>query len=113
MHVLQHILKLVGADITGGELEGTVLHRDQIMSPTVNAELKTHMPTLRSVYSSHRMPALHQNADSKQRFPQVCLLRQLLKAHGYHLAPGVKSNGYDSERRKRTVRVYTITRIRE
>ena len=66
-------------------------------------------PELRSVYSSHTMTALHANCEAKQRAPAVCLLRQILKAHGRVLRSRIRSAGYHASTGKKCVqREYVV-----
>ena len=56
-------------------------------------------PRLKKCYPSDKLTSLHYNATSKQRFPGVNILRQILRIHGYKMRPVVRCMGYDKGRK--------------
>lgn len=54
------------------------------------------------------MSSLQQDASSKQKYPAVNLLRQIMKANGLQLSPKSKSAGYQTNGKKIVHRWYEI-----
>jgi hypothetical protein len=103
-------------DFTGmfglsGNLNGQTIPRDMLTDGALYTEIQKMLPLLRSIYSSHSMSCLHKNCTSKQAFPSICILRQVLKVHGYLLKPTIKCDGYSDSGKKRTKRFFSIERI--
>ena len=67
---------------------------DTLTSPTIIKKLFLLQKDLKTVFSSDKLTALHQDAIRKQEFPGINLVRQIFKELGYHLKPIVRSNGY-------------------
>ncbi len=90
------------------DLNGHVISRDMLTDKALYAEIQTILPLLRSIYSSHSMTSFHKNCTSKQAFPSICILRQVLKVHGYVLRPKIQCDGYSDSGKKRTKRFFRI-----
>ena len=86
---------------------GAVVFRDSIETPHVAAVIAASLPALRSTYCTRRLNALHANSIHPPRRHAVCLVRQLLKVHGYGMVPFAKADGYAGGK-KRVRRGYTI-----
>ena len=85
------------------DLYGIEFSRDLLLSSKVITELLKLKEPLKSVYHSDMLSCLHNNSQSKQRFPAICMIRQILKAQQLKLSPRVKSKGYDKLTGKKEV----------
>lgn len=63
---------------------------------------------IRKLYPSDILTSLHNNSVNKQKFFAINLFRQLLNTFNLHLKPIVYSNGYDSQKKKLTIREFVI-----
>ena len=94
------------------ELYYQVIARDILLDSKVNDSLLAMRKVLKTAYHSDMLSCLHSNSSLKQRFPGVCMIRQLLKANGMYMRPKLESMGYDkSTGKKRIKRYYIITPI--
>ena len=90
------------------DLYGVEFLRDVLLSSKVIGELLKLKEPLKSVYHSDMLSCLHNNSQSKQRFPAICMIRQILKAQQLKLSPRVKSKGYDKLTGKKEVIRYFV-----
>jgi hypothetical protein len=89
-------------------LEHNEVEFDKLQEPEIIKNLFALTPRLKKCYPSDKLTSLHYNATSKQRFPGVNILRQILRIHGYKMRPVVRCMGYDKGR-KLIKRSYLIT----
>ena len=66
-----------------------------------------------TIYSSNYYNFTHNNSITKQKFPSINLIRQILKSNGLKLFPYYKSFGYDEHKKKIVQRYFTIKYIEE
>ena len=52
---------------------------------------------MKKMYSSGALTALQKSAETKQKWPLLNLVRQILKSNNYNMEPIRKSNGYTKE----------------
>ena len=92
------------------ELHYQVIARDTLLDKKVVDNLLNLRNALKSHYHSDMLSCLHSNSAQKQRFPAVCMVRQLLRANGMSMRPRIESMGYDRNTGKKLVkRYYMIT----
>ena len=72
-----------------------MIERDILIIDSKYLEIKPYINDLKEYYSSSFMTSLHKTADTKQKFPLLNLIRQLLNVHKYKLIPNRVANGYD------------------
>jgi len=66
-----------------------------------------------TIYSSNYYNFTHNNSITKQKFPSINLIRQILKSNGLKLCPYYKSFGYDEHKKKIVQRYFIIKPIEE
>ena len=62
-------------------------------------------------YSSEYLNCLHEESRTKQKFPAVNMVRQILRCNKYHLYPHVICRGYTSNGKKIRERYYCIRKL--
>lgn len=115
LQILKRLLEPLDIHINClNDLHNQQMDRADFLSPVVKTFYLSQVPLLKKSYHSSKLSCLHKNAIQKQRFPQINLLRQILKCNGFHLKPCVVSLGYCSETgRKNSKRTYIITPLSE
>ena len=94
------------------DLHYQIIPRDVLLEKKVVESLLSMRNLLKSHYHSDMLSCLHSNSDKKQRFPAVCMVRQLLRANGMSMRPKLESMGYDRKTGKKLVkRYYVITPV--
>lgn len=92
------------------EIEGKIIERDILLTEEVSAYMLSFQEKIKnSGYKTGTLTSLHKNNNEKQRWPEVNILRQLLKCNQFRLKPFTKSNGYNKATGKKNVlRFYRI-----
>ena len=73
-------------------------------------ELKEEIQELKKIFSSSALTSLQQNAETRQKWPLLNLVRQILHVYGYKMKPIRKSNGYTKDGMKKFIRFFLITK---
>ena len=97
------------------ELYGLVIERDLLLVEEVSNHLLSFQDKIKeSGYKTGTLTSLHKNNNDKQKWPEVNILRQLLKCNGIKLKPFTKSNGYDKKTgKKNVIRYYRFEKLEE
>ncbi len=90
-NLLAKICKIIGIQ---GHPHGKLIPFDTLNDPHIIKELFTLQDTLKEVFPSSKLTALHSNAIDKQQFPGVNIVRQIFKEMGYRLKSINISDGY-------------------
>ena len=91
---------------------GLLIPREQLLKQDLYDELSPTIDELRKKYSSSYLTSLQKTASTKQKWPLLNLVRQLLMIIGYKMTPIRKSNGYDKEtKKKKYIRLYRIEKM--
>jgi hypothetical protein len=95
------------------ELIEIEIEKNDITNKEVCEHFQKYQEKLKNLgYKTGNLTSLHKNNQSKQKWPSVNMLRQILKCNKLHLKPLVKSYGYDkSNGKKNTIRYYIIKPI--
>ena len=103
--LIKDMLKVLFIEFdTLDDLEGKVIERDLLLMEDVSKHLLSFQDKIKeSGYKTGTLTSLHKNNNSKQKWPEVNILRQLLKCNGIKLRPFTKSNGYDKKTGKKNV----------
>lgn len=105
------ILKCVGIECKNAdELKGQMIPREQLLCDTKYEEIKKLIPQLRMNYSSSFMTGLQKNAEKRQKWPVLNLVRQILAVHKLHMEPIRKADGYTLDGVKKYKRFFLIER---
>jgi hypothetical protein len=92
-------------------LEGILLERDIFINDEVYQRVKLKVKALKKYFSSSLLTSLQVNAETKQKFPLINIIRQLLKIKYYHMDPIRKANGYEKSGKKIYKRYFLIKKI--
>jgi len=113
--LLKDLLNRIGIEFNVlQELIGIVIERDDLVSSKNIERMYELVPKLKNEYHSDMFSCLHGNSLQKQRYPGVCMVRQMLKANGLLLKPKVVSMGYDKKTSKKLLRrIYVISELHE
>jgi hypothetical protein len=60
------------------------------------------------LFSSSSLTSLQKDAKTKQKWPLLNLVRQILRTNDYAMEPKRKSNGYDDDGKKKYLRFFII-----
>ena len=82
-------------DLINIELDRECLLEDPFYSYAINYKKK-----LKKIYKSCKYNCLHSNSETKQKFPSINLIRQVLKSNQLQLTPYYRSLGYDTNKKK-------------
>jgi len=94
-------------------LGGILIERETLLCKKRYDNIKNKIPELRELYSSSFITSLHKNAETKQKWPLINIVRQILKINGYKLKPFRKSNGYDDNGKKKIIRYFKIEKTKD
>lgn len=95
------------------QLDGTLLERDYLLDDKKYEKIKEKIIVLKKYFSSSLMTSLQENAEDKQKFPLINIVRQLLKVKYYKMEPIRKANGYEKSGKKIYKRFYLIKKMSE
>lgn len=96
---------------TISDLDGMILYRSDYIFSNKYEKIKPNICELKKLLSSSVYTSLHMDADKKQRFPLVNLIRQILKSINYKLIPKRISDGYTSDGIKKYKRIFLIQKF--
>lgn len=93
-------------------LNGLCVPRDTFLNENKYDTVKQKIPSLKHYFSSSFMTALQKNADKKQKWPLLNLIRQILKSLYFKMTPVRVSDGYTKEGKKKYRRLFLIEKIK-
>ena len=92
--------------------DGLLIERHMLLDNNRYEMVKKMIPELRKIYSSSFITSLHINAEKKQKWPLINIVRQILKINNYAMKPFRKSDGYDNNGKKKVVRYFRLEKIK-
>ena len=92
-------------------LDGTMLERDAFIDDEIYKRVKPKIVDLKKYFSSSLLTSLQENAESKQKFPLINIVRQLLRVKYYQMEPIRKANGYEKSGKKLYKRYFLIKKM--
>lgn len=95
------------------QLDGMEIPRDILLNPKTYELVQDDLQEMKKIYSSGALTCLQKNAQSKQKWPLLNLVRQILKCNSYEMHPIRKSNGYTPEGKKKYLRFFIIKKIKK
>lgn len=108
----KHLLNLIGIEFTNwDEIIKNEIERDALLNTHLYQNVKDTITLVKKHFSSSTLTSLQNNAESKQKWPLLNLVRQILKIHGYKLTPQRKANGYTKCGKKLFRRFFIIEKI--
>lgn len=87
-----------------------LIERDSLLNDNIYTELKNEIMELKKMFSSSALTSLQKEADKKQKWPLLNLVRQVLQVYGYKMIPIRKCDGYTEDGIKRFKRYFSITK---
>ena len=112
--LIRKLLKIIDEKFEKQELDNMIIEQEQLKQRNIIIKFRELIPELKQHYNSEMLNCLHKNSLSKQKFPAVNMLRQILKCNNYKLKPFIVCNGYDKTNGKKLVeRKYVIKSMSE
>jgi hypothetical protein len=93
------------------ELNNQLIPRDLFLSDEIYKTLKDDIEKLKKIYSTSSLTSMQSNAEHKQKWCLLNLVRQILKINNYHMVPIRKASGYDLNKKKKFIRYFLIEKI--
>jgi hypothetical protein len=90
------------------DLDGMILYRNDFIFSEKYENIKLIIYDLKKILSSSIYTSLHSDAERKQRFPLINVIRQVLKSINYKLIPKRLSDGYTRDGIKKYKRLFII-----
>ena len=110
--LIKELFKIIDKNLENKEISEIIIEQEQLKQREIILKFRELIPKLKKYYNSEMLNCLHKNSLSKQKFPAVNMLRQILKCNNYKLKPFIVCNGYDkSNGKKIIVRKYSIIKI--
>jgi hypothetical protein len=89
-----------------------LLPRELFFNDSVYKQLKEKIPELKLLFSSSYLTALQAPAENTQKWPQLNLIRQVLRSCNFKLTPKRVSDGYSVDGKKKYKRMFIIEKMR-
>jgi hypothetical protein len=101
---------IISNDTQYTNLEGITVYRNTLVNNELyfSDNIQNQIKLLKTIFSSSSLTCLQIDADKKQKWPLLNLVRQILNAIDYKIVPGRKSNGYTVDGKKKMIRFFTI-----
>ena len=93
------------------QLNESLIPREVLLNDTKYEEIKHIIPELKKNMNSTFLTALHEDAEEKQRWPLLNLIRQILHVYNYKMEPIRKADGYTVDKKKKFKRYFIIRNI--
>ena len=93
-------------------LNRLVIPREILINDTVYKTLQEDIKLFRKKFSSSYLTSLQNTATSKQRWPLLNLVRQILRGYYYNLTPKRLCNGYKNKK-KMYRRVFIVEKLKK
>jgi len=84
------------------------IDRDCLLNDQIYKEVKAEILELRKKFSSSNMTCLQMAAETKQKWPLLNLVRQILHLYGFQMIPIRKCDGYTVDGIKKFKRFFLI-----
>ena len=106
------ILNRIGIQFNDwNEINNNEINREKLLNDEIYSNIKNDILNVKKHFSSSTLTSLQNNAEKKQKWPLLNLVRQILKVYGYKLTPKRKSNGYTKSGQKLFRRFFIIEEI--
>ena len=94
------------------QLDGMLIPRDMLLDEKKYLDISQNIVELKKIFSSSMLTSLQTNAQKKQKWPLLNLVRQILKSNDYKMEPIRKSNGYTKDGKKKYLRFFLIKKFK-
>ena len=92
-------------------LNESLISREVLLDNVKYEEIKHIIPELKQNMNSTFLTALHNDAEEKQRWPLLNLVRQILHVYKYKMTPIRKADGYTVDKKKKFRRYFLIQHV--
>ena len=92
-------------------LNETLILREVLLDNSKYEEIKPLISELKQNMNSTFLTALHNDAEEKQCWPLLNLIRQILHVYKYKMTPIRKSDGYTIDKKKKFRRYFLIQHV--
>ena len=97
------ILHTCGLSFSSDEI---LIERNCLLNDNLYETLKPDIEELKKKLSSTSLTSLHKDAEQKQKWPLLNLVRQILQVYKYKMIPVRKSDGYTVDGTKKYKRFF-------
>jgi len=87
-----------------------LIERESLLNPQIYSDLKKDIQELKTKLSSTLLTSLHKDAEKKQKWPLLNLIRQTLHVYKYKMIPIRKADGYTVDGKKKYKRFFLVKR---
>ena len=116
-NIIMQILVKSGFVLTKdiSELNGIMIPRDLLINDEKYDIVKEYLEKLKKhkLFSSTFLTSLHKDADKKQKWPLLNLVRQILKVNHFRMNPIRKSAGKTKLGKKKYIRYFLIEKLKQ
>ena len=116
IEIIIKILKICGFVINNlTDLDNLLIPRNLLLNTDNYNNVKEYFEKLKKTpnFSSSTLTCLHRDAEKKQKWPLLNLVRQILKVKYYRMKPYRKSAGKDASGKKKYVRYFLIEKLKQ
>ena len=116
IEIIIKILKICGFVINNlTDLDNLLIPRNILLNTDNYNNVKEYFEKLKKTpnFSSSTLTCLHRDAEKKQKWPLLNLVRQILKVKYYRMKPYRKSAGKDASGKKKYVRYFFIEKLKQ
>lgn len=116
IEIIIKILKICGFVINNlTDLDNLLIPRNILLNTDNYNNVKEYFEKLKKTpnFSSSTLTCLHRDAEKKQKWPLLNLVRQILKVKYYRMKPYRKSAGKDASGKKKYVRYFLIEKLKQ
>lgn len=97
------------------ELNGILIPRELLINDSKYEIVREYLEKLKKheLFSSSFLTSLHKDAEKKQKWPLLNLVRQILKVNYYRMKPIRKSDGKTKLGKKKYLRFFLIEKLKK
>tara|TARA_X000000368_G_scaffold364250_1_gene309836 strand:- start:1344 stop:1781 length:438 start_codon:yes stop_codon:yes gene_type:complete len=116
-NIILEILKKSGfvLNVDISEINGILIPRNLLINDEKYIVVKEYLEKLKKhkMFSSSFLTSLHKDAEKKQKWPLLNLVRQILKVNDYRMKPIRKSDGKTKLGKKKYIRFFLIEKLKK
>jgi hypothetical protein len=114
-HIIMKMLLIAGFVLTDiSQLDGVLIPRELLINESKYDIIKEYLEKLKKhkSFSSTFLTSLHKDAEKKQKWPLLNLVRQILKVNNFNMKPVRKSDGKNEQGKKKYIRYFLIDKFK-
>ena len=93
------------------QLEGQMIPRELLISEELYKKIKDDLLKIKKYFPTSSLTSMQSNAEDKQRWCLLNLVRQILRINNYNMVPVRKADGYDKNKKKKKRRFFKIEKF--